>query len=255
MTQNTHGGKDRGQGRKPLTPTEPTVKVAITLLLSQVEAMKQLGDGNLSAGIRKAIEMTTQTDTITIENISTKPEHDPYTNIDGIVSKTMLKLDPRDRTIWVTQEYNDNSTLMDEWNGLVLTWGIPGHPSEAGMTEWINEHMSDFNTICDGYEVHWNGSNQVGRLTDEARAAKEGIEFLLDQDAGPANYYEVWTVDSWLEMSLSEITADMTDEQLKEWADGAEPDSSTIVEGDILTYITDRRDTLKWEQEQDSDEE
>lgn len=41
---------------------EPTITVAITLLSSQVEAMKQLGDGNLSAGIRKVIEtMTTET--------------------------------------------------------------------------------------------------------------------------------------------------------------------------------------------------
>lgn len=56
MTKNKHGGTGRGQGRKPLTTAEPTVKVAITLLPSQVEAMKELGDGNLSAGIRKAIE-------------------------------------------------------------------------------------------------------------------------------------------------------------------------------------------------------
>lgn len=67
---NTHGGKRRaaGRGRKPLATTEPTVKVSITLLSSQVEAAKQLGDGNLSAGIRKAIEMTTQT-RVTKENI------------------------------------------------------------------------------------------------------------------------------------------------------------------------------------------
>lgn len=50
-----------GGGRKPLTTTEPTVKVAITLLASQAEAMKQLGDGNLSAGIRKAIENMSNT--------------------------------------------------------------------------------------------------------------------------------------------------------------------------------------------------
>lgn len=57
-----------GGGRKPLTPTEPTVKVAITLLSSQVEAMKQLGDGNLSAGIRKAIDMSAKpTNLMTVE--------------------------------------------------------------------------------------------------------------------------------------------------------------------------------------------
>lgn len=57
-----------GGGRKPLTATEPTVKVAITLLASQVEAMNQLGNGNLSAGIRKAIEnMTSNFGTVTHE--------------------------------------------------------------------------------------------------------------------------------------------------------------------------------------------
>lgn len=58
MTQPTHGGAGRGQGRKPLATTDPTIKVAITLLSSQVEAMEKLGNGNLSAGIRKAIDMT-----------------------------------------------------------------------------------------------------------------------------------------------------------------------------------------------------
>lgn len=47
-----------GGGRKPLY-SDKTTKVAVTLLPAQVEAMKQLGDGNLSAGIRKAIEIAT----------------------------------------------------------------------------------------------------------------------------------------------------------------------------------------------------
>lgn len=55
--KNTHGGAGRGQGRKPLDGKGAT-KVAVTLLPAQVETMKQLGNGNLSAGIRKAIEMT-----------------------------------------------------------------------------------------------------------------------------------------------------------------------------------------------------
>lgn len=48
-----------GGGRKPLY-ADKTTKVAITLLPAQVEAMKQLGNGNLSAGIRKAINMNMQ---------------------------------------------------------------------------------------------------------------------------------------------------------------------------------------------------
>lgn len=57
MTENTHGGPGRGQGRKLLDGKGAT-KVAVTLLPEQVEAMKRLGSGNLSAGIRKAIDMS-----------------------------------------------------------------------------------------------------------------------------------------------------------------------------------------------------
>lgn len=66
---NKHGGPGRGQGRKPLDGKGAT-KVAVTLLPEQVKAMKQLGNGNLSAGIRKAIEMTTQTTNVTLKFVA-----------------------------------------------------------------------------------------------------------------------------------------------------------------------------------------
>jgi|GEM_PF-3089020 len=199
--------------------------------------------------------MTTQTATLTIETISTKPERDPYTNIDGIMSKTTLKLDPRDRTVWVTQEYNDNATPSDEWNGLILTWGVPSHPTETAMRQWITESMGVLITICDGFESRWNGSNHVGSLSEEARAAKEAIEFEFDNDGGPTNYYETWDVEAWLESSMNEITATTTDEQLADLAEQWQPDASTIVIGDILSYITQHRDNLKWDADQEVDEE
>lgn len=196
-----------------------------------------------------------QTETITIEKLDTKPQHDPYVNIEGVVSKTTLKLDPRDHTVWVTQEYQDNSTPVDEWNGLILTWGILGHPAEEDMREWINDSMALLIDICDGFNNHWDGNNHVGRFTVEAKHAIDIIRQEFDNDAGPRNYYETWTVESWMEQSLDEITAGMTDEQLQEFAAGAEPDSSTLVLGDILDYITQRRDELKTERELYGDDE
>lgn len=41
-----------GGGRKPLASTEPTKKVAVTLLASQINTLTELGSGNLSKGIR-----------------------------------------------------------------------------------------------------------------------------------------------------------------------------------------------------------
>lgn len=191
--------------------------------------------------------MNTQAATITVGKIDTQPVHDPYVNIEGIVSKTFLKLDPRDRTVWVTQEYNDNSTLADEWHGLVLTWGVNSHPSEVDMRNWIDDNMDSLINICAGYEVHWTGSNMTGRLTEDARSIVEAIEFEFDNDGGPRNYYETWDVESWVDNSLHEITADTTDEQLAALAEEWQPDRGTIVLGDILETITAHRDELKAE--------
>lgn len=199
--------------------------------------------------------MNTQTETITIENIDTKPGHDPYTNIGGVSSRTYLKLDPRDRTVWVTQEYNDNSTPVDEWNNLIQTWCVNSHPSAANMSEWITDNLDLLTTICDGFEERWNGSNHVGSYSEEARSTMEAIEFAFDNDAGPINYYEFWTVEGWLENSRDEITADMTDAQLADLAEQWEPLGEIVVDGSILDFITEIRDTLKWEQETYGDDE
>lgn len=45
-----------GAGRKPLSDREPTGRHAVTMPDSYWEASRDLGDGNVSAGIRKALE-------------------------------------------------------------------------------------------------------------------------------------------------------------------------------------------------------
>lgn len=47
------GGARVGSGRKPLADGEPTVRKTVTLPASQAAELETLGDGNLSAGIRK----------------------------------------------------------------------------------------------------------------------------------------------------------------------------------------------------------
>lgn len=78
MRETTHGGPGRGQGRKPLY-SEKTVKRNVTLLPSQVEAMEKLGEGNLSAGIRKAIDMSTKP-----TNLMTDDQRALYEAVNGV---------------------------------------------------------------------------------------------------------------------------------------------------------------------------
>ena len=53
---NAWGGTRPGAGRKPLMVDEPTIEGTISLPASLDVKAKRLGDGNRSAGIRKALE-------------------------------------------------------------------------------------------------------------------------------------------------------------------------------------------------------
>lgn len=50
------GGPGRGQGRKPLSAGEPTIEATISLPQSHWEILRELGDGNASAGVRHLVE-------------------------------------------------------------------------------------------------------------------------------------------------------------------------------------------------------
>lgn len=188
---------------------------------------------------------------IEIKGIETKPEHDPYVNIDGVVSHTIFWLDPRDNTCGVAQEYQSNSTTMDRWHSRELCWLVVGHPSENEMREWIQENMEVLEEICAGHSVEWNGNNMVGIMTKRAQDLSDQIEQELESGTGFVNFYSSWTVESWIGQSQGEIKAGMTDEELKDLAELWEPFGTDVLVGrkTILEYITDLRDNLRFEEE------
>jgi hypothetical protein len=53
------GGKREGAGRPALFPAEPTVRATVTLPAALAERLRELGAGNLSAGIRRLAEAST----------------------------------------------------------------------------------------------------------------------------------------------------------------------------------------------------
>lgn len=55
MTEIKHGGKRPGAGRKPVDPNG-TQRIQALLTREQIELATEIGQGNLSRGIRRAIE-------------------------------------------------------------------------------------------------------------------------------------------------------------------------------------------------------
>lgn len=233
-----------------------------TSTLRQLDALKPLYNGNKTQVLIRAIAnlyqqeiatMTAQTQTaITVKTIVTKPEADPYHRDTRGISHTVLWLDPRDRTCSVSQEYRTNSTSSDVWHNRVLEIAVSDYPTEDVMREWIEEHMADLVAICDGHEVGWDGSNQVGRLTEDARAIREALEFELD-NGSLREYYEYWSVEDWTNSMTGDIAADTTDEDLRRMAQEAITalDSNQVLDEDedgVYSYFArirqDRIDEL-----------
>lgn len=186
--------------------------------------------------------------TVKIKNINTKPESDPYHFDTGGISHTVFWLDPESRECGVDQEYRTNSTSIQRWNGRELYWFVPDFPSETDMRKWIEGNMPLLEEICDGYECVWNGQNHVGELSDAARQNQEDIERELDSGY-LGNYWEVYSVDDWLDPVLSEITAETTDEQLVDLAEQWSEDHNVVLVGrmSILEYITEVRNERQLE--------
>jgi hypothetical protein len=62
MTESQHGGKRAGAGRRYLNGSDPhegqpAIRVTITITRDTKNALEELGDGNVSAGVRRAVEI------------------------------------------------------------------------------------------------------------------------------------------------------------------------------------------------------
>lgn len=115
---------------------------------------------------------------VTVTKIDTRPESDPYHRDTNGVSRTVLRLDEVGN-VDVYQDWDDNSTTEDCWNGRTLEWSIPGHPIGMILDEEI---VGLLQRVHDGHIIDWDGSNNVGTLNDDADAASNAISRLLDDD-------------------------------------------------------------------------
>ena len=185
---------------------------------------------------------------VVIGKIETKPERDPYQNLDGVSSNTKLRLDPRDRKAHVYQDYRTGSTLMTVYNGLELELPIAGHPDEDDLREYLTNGVGQdlLRAICDGHEIVWNGQNNVGRLTDEAEGAVDRLELYLSEWDSK---YTFWETGEWLyEGAAEHVTANTTDAELarlaKEFEEIAEAEN-VVLDGDVLGWLTRFREDVR----------
>ncbi len=165
-----------------------------------------------------------------------------------------IELDPS--TGALTAKYNPevgNAVPASVYHGKVLRWSIPLMNAET-VNALMEQVTPLAQRVCDGYSERWNGSNTVGKLTEDAEEASDKIDTICDREEDSLH---VWEASEWYgSHSDAKLAADLgitsatTDEELAVIVSGEETMAVTDggtecdkVEG-IGEYLTRIRDAL-----------
>lgn len=66
-------------------------------------------------------------------------------------------------------------------NRIVRICGVSPYLSRKGIAQLMADIKDKLAAIHEGHSIEWNGNNKVGRLTDEAYAAREDLDYYLSQ--------------------------------------------------------------------------
>lgn len=132
-----------------------------------------------------------------------------------------IELDCSKRTLEAESNPEIGNAVPERvWHGHIQRFGIPALRATAA-NELMHEIAPLAARVCDGYEEHWDGSNNVARFDDDAEAALEEIRSLCEREWGEDDLLHVWDAEDWFgcqsdDLNIKDlgITADTTDEQL-----------------------------------------
>lgn len=155
-----------------------------------------------------------------------------------------------------------NGFLMSSHCGLDVEWSIPPLTIQ-GFDNIVEQIEEDLKTILKGSEILHDGSNYVGRLTEEAQDARDRVEeaierFKWNNSHDDGNIYMLWQAGDWLIDfdPTTVITSKSTDfeiEKIAEEMTEEAKDDGYDVEG-IEEYLIRARNELEEEEEDNEDE-
>jgi len=169
------------------------------------------------------------------------PDGKLYLIVDYEVDPPAIRLES-----WHRSETGVSSRV---WHGQERNYLIPEGTDIDALASYLEGEGAELIAqVAAGHTVEWNGSNHVGRLTDEASQAdddlQDGLENLMySSNEGGWIDLEDWLF--WTEAELRDEVRGMTDDQIKakaaELKKSAESDGY-LLDGDIETCLRDLRD-------------
>jgi hypothetical protein len=144
--------------------------------------------------------------------------HQPY---DTLTLK--IRDDNRVSLVIDTTYTSNDGTPEDVWHRRTLRFGVNGNPDPDALAKLLADDGAAsrlIGRVIAGHRVEWDGSNNVGRLSDDAQDA---ADTLGDTLAGvPQSSLAAWDAGEWLLSSMSharvlesvELDVDASEEQI-----------------------------------------
>lgn len=146
-----------------------------------------------------------------------------------------------------------NAIPFSVYHGHDRRYGIPCLTADAA-NELMEEILPLAQRVVDGYSRHWDGNNHVARMTDDADAAEQEIEDIINAlSVDETNGVTGRSAGDWMSGGDCPVTADMTDDELEAIASQLDDEAAEhhVVLSDTIEWLTERRQSLREEEDED----
>ncbi len=167
-----------------------------------------------------------------------------------------IEIDPQAQTLVALYDGEVGGAVpMAVWHHRVLRFRVAPTLRGTAIADILECEMVQelAQRICAGHSVHWDGSNRVGRLTDDAQAAAEALQQHLLDSYGDicAEHYHVQPCapDEWAQYAQDiGITANTSDEELERkgvelYAEARA--NGVLIDGNLGERLCQLRDQLR----------
>ncbi len=195
---------------------------------------------------------------VQITKLDETQPHQLYAHYQGQTDRqdAYIALDLRDGRMWA--HYNPeigNAVPMSVYHRAVQRWYMP--PFRASTANRIMDTIASLaQAVLDGATVEWDGSNNVGRLTEDATDAVEKIGIEINTWADDASDDICWQPgrEWWDEDICANVTAGLSDAEIERIVDDAiaetrmESPAAVIDRDEIIGWYRQHRDELRDEE-------
>ena len=133
------------------------------------------------------------------------------------------------------------SMSPEAWHGRTLSWEVNPALSVDEINDLLDEITPLLQTVHDGHDSEWDGSNYVGTLTEQARQASDEILDLCTGTLHQETAWSVWDAAEWLSGGsvLDKWPADRDLAQVVTAASQMAKQEHAYLDGDIEEYYLD----------------